>query len=96
MKEYSQKNLMQRCCLSVLCILLSLGLVHPAYAAPPAVPTVTTGNETVTISNYISGATLKVYRADGGSPVWQEANVTTATKRSVYCRMLIRIMLRKR
>ncbi len=71
---------MQRYCLSILCILLSIGLVHPAYAAPPAVPSVTTGAEIITISNYVSGATLKVYRADGGSPIWQEANVTTATK----------------
>ncbi len=70
----------ERCCLSMLCILLTFGWVHPTYAAPPAVPTVTTGAETITISNYVSGATLKVYKAEGGSPVWQEANVTTATK----------------
>ncbi|WP_037284356.1 S-layer homology domain-containing protein [Saccharibacillus sacchari] len=66
--------------LIVLCLLIGLGTVHPVYAAPPGVPTVTTGQETITISNYTSGATLKVYRADGGSPVWQEANVITATK----------------
>ncbi|WFR60911.1 hypothetical protein P9222_20505 [Paenibacillus amylolyticus] len=81
MKGHSRRNRMiQRFCLSLLCILLSLGLVHPAFAAPPPVPTVTTGAETITISNYVSGATLKVYKADGGSPVWQEANVITSTK----------------
>lgn len=67
--------------LITLCILLSLGLVvNSAQAAPPSVPTVTTGSELITISNYVSGATLKVYRADGGSPVWQESNVAGPTK----------------
>lgn len=82
MNAHSQiKKVFQRFYLSLLCILLSLGLVHPVYAAmAPSPPTVTTGEETITISNYVSGATLKVYKADGGSPVWQQANVTMATK----------------
>lgn len=78
--QISGKRLFRSLGVTMLCVLLSVGLiVNPAYAAPPSAPSVTTGAETVTISNYVSGATLKIYRADSGSPVWQESNVTTAT-----------------
>ncbi|WP_223110294.1 S-layer homology domain-containing protein [Paenibacillus sinensis] len=62
----------------MLCLLLSLTLIHPVYAAAPTIPTVTVDQEQITISNYDSGATLKVYASDG-SVKWQQTNVTTSS-----------------
>ncbi|MNM29903.1 hypothetical protein D3C81_404510 [compost metagenome] len=59
----------------MLCLLLSLTLIHPVYAAAPAIPTVTSGYEQITISDYDTGATLRVYSSDGGI-AWQQTNVT--------------------
>ncbi|MCQ4088597.1 S-layer homology domain-containing protein [Saccharibacillus sp. JS10] len=79
-KERSTSKLLRSGMMMVLILLLSLQAVRPVLAAPPSAPSVITGAEIITISNYVSGATLKVYKADTNEVVWQEANVTTATK----------------
>ncbi|WP_018887886.1 S-layer homology domain-containing protein [Paenibacillus massiliensis] len=51
--------------LMMLCAILSISCLQPAYAAPPPAPNVTIGEEQIIINGYPDGATITVYTADG-------------------------------
>lgn len=51
--------------LMMLCAILSISFLQPAYAAPPPAPNVTASAELLIINGYSGGATITVYTADG-------------------------------
>lgn len=64
-KQYFSKQVFRPIGLIMLCAILSISFLQPAYAAPPPAPNVITATEQIIISGYPGGATITVYTSDG-------------------------------
>ncbi|PXV87802.1 hypothetical protein C8E03_10992, partial [Lachnotalea glycerini] len=69
----------------ILSLIMSVGMISgisgtmEVKAANPSVPTVTAGLDSIEVSNFTSGADLKLYFTTGGTALATATNVTDAT-----------------
>ncbi|PZT57310.1 S-layer homology domain-containing protein [Paenibacillus silvae] len=68
---------------TAICMIVSLVMTMwgkvPVVLAAPTAPTVTSKLESIEVSNVVSGATLNLYRASGGAPIFTVQDVTGPT-----------------